>query len=95
MKKIHLFVFGRVQGVFYRHFAIQKAYQLGLSGWIRNRFDGRVEATVVGSGKKLDQMLDWFRQGSPLAKVEKVIIISQKKIKEDPFRGKFEKRETV
>ncbi len=95
MRKIHLFVSGRVQGVFYRHFAIQKARQLGLSGWIRNRLDGRVEAVVIGPEKKLDRMLIWFWQGSPLAKVGKITIISQKEISQDPFKGKFEKRKTV
>jgi len=95
LTKAHVFISGRVQGVFYRWYTIQKAKQLGISGWIRNRRDGRVEAIIVGPKKKINQMLAWFWQGSPLSKVEEVEVVSQKSIKKDPFKGQFTRQPTV
>lgn len=93
--KVHVFISGRVQGVFYRWHTVQKAKQLGISGWVRNRRDGRVEAVIVGPKEKINQMLIWFWQGSPLSQVKEVKVISEKIIKKDPFNGQFERRETV
>lgn len=95
MVKAHIFILGRVQGVFYRNWTVKKARQLGLSGWVRNRIDGKVEAVILGKNSDVKKMIEWFWQGPPLAKVEKVEIVSFKKVEEDIFRGKFEKRKTV
>ena len=94
LTKAHVFISGRVQGVFYRWYTIQKAKQLGISGWIRNRRDGRVETIIIGPKVKINQMLAWFWQGSPLSKVEEVKIISQKSTKKDHFNGQFTRRPT-
>ena len=45
----HIYFYGRVQGVGFRYYAVQKAGQLGLAGWVRNRYDGSVEMEVEGA----------------------------------------------
>jgi len=95
LTKFHVFISGRVQGVFYRWYTIQKAKQLGISGWVRNRRNGRVEAIIVGPKEKINQMLAWFGRGSPMAKVKTVKIISKKTVYQDIFGGKFKKRLTI
>jgi 3-oxoadipate enol-lactonase len=68
----HLFVSGRVQDVGFRQSMQRRAQELGVSGWVRNRRDGRVEALVVGTRAKVDELLAWARQGPPMAKVTDV-----------------------
>ena len=70
--RVHLFISGRVQGVFFRAHTTQKARELGLAGWVRNTSDGRVEAVFEGPKEKIEEMLKWCWQGSPSSKVEKV-----------------------
>ena len=54
---VHLFIEGRVQGVFYRAFTRNLAARLGLDGWVRNLFDGRVEALFEGSRELIEQAI--------------------------------------
>ncbi|HKY95083.1 MAG TPA: acylphosphatase [Kiloniellales bacterium] len=68
----HVFVAGRVQGVWFRAWTEQQAKELGLSGWVRNRQDGRVEAVIAGSPPAVSSMLKRLRQGPPSAKVEAI-----------------------
>jgi len=65
----HVFVSGRVQGVWYRAWTQQEASRLGLSGWVRNRRDGRVEAVVAGEEQFVAEMLKRFHRGPPAAQV--------------------------
>jgi acylphosphatase len=65
---------GRVQGVFYRAWAIGEAEALGLKGWVRNRSDGSVELAAWGTDEALDAMLVRCRQGPPEARVERIDI---------------------
>ena len=51
----HIYFYGRVQGVGFRYYAVQKAVQLGLAGWVRNRYDGSVEMEVEGAETDIDQ----------------------------------------
>ena len=69
---IHATVSGRVQGVFYRDSTCQKAQQLGLTGWVRNLPDGRVELVAQGHETALNALQAWLWQGPPLAKVSAV-----------------------
>ena len=71
-KRVHVIVEGRVQGVFFRAFTRDEAFRLGLSGWVRNRPDGSVEALVEGEKSAVDKMVQWFHLGSPHSIVEKV-----------------------
>ncbi len=61
---------GRVQGVFFRATAQDHGASLGLTGWIRNLPDGRVEAVLEGPRDRVDEMVQWCRCGPPLARVE-------------------------
>ena len=68
----HLVVHGRVQGVGYRDAAVQAAYTLGVTGWVRNRSEGTVEAHVQGEGGAVERFVEWCRRGPPLARVSRV-----------------------
>ncbi|MDF9391387.1 MULTISPECIES: acylphosphatase [Methylococcus] len=69
MKRVHVLVAGRVQGVWYRASAARKASELGLTGWVRNLPDGRVELVAEGDAESVDALLVWCRHGPPLARV--------------------------
>lgn len=53
----HIFFYGRVQGVGFRYYAVQKANQLGLTGWVKNLYDGSVEMEVEGQEELTDQLI--------------------------------------
>jgi acylphosphatase len=63
---------GRVQGVGFRQACAEAARRHGVSGWVRNRRDGRVEASFEGSGPAVAAMIEWCRSGPPLASVNEV-----------------------
>jgi acylphosphatase len=69
---VHLVVAGRVQGVAFRVHAMDEAARLGLSGWIRNRHDGTVEARAEGTLEAVNAFVAWCRHGPPAARVEDV-----------------------
>jgi acylphosphatase len=69
-----LVITGRVQGVGYRDWAIRTAERLGLTGWVRNRMDGAVEALVVGEDQAVGAMIDACRRGPAMARVDNVDI---------------------
>ena len=82
--RVHIYVSGRVQGVFYRSNTRRKALELGITGWVRNLPDGRVEIVAEGEREKLERLIEWCRHGPPLARVEDLEIIW-----EEP-RGEFD-----
>ena len=65
---------GRVQGVFFRAEARDRARSLGLSGWVRNAHDGSVEAEFEGPADRVGSMVDWCSRGPALAAVEDVAV---------------------
>jgi len=69
---LHLRIYGRVQGVGFRYCLTREARQLGLSGWVRNRSDGSVEALASGSQEAVQQLLAWSRRGPSVACVDRV-----------------------
>jgi acylphosphatase len=70
--KARVIVEGRVQGVFFRYHTQKKASELGLTGWVRNRPEGSVEAIFEGEKKKVDQIIQWCRRGPSEARVTRV-----------------------
>ena len=73
-KRVHLFVNGRVQGVFFRSRTLAMARKIGATGWIRNLKDGRVEAVFEGDEKAIEEMISFCKTGSPEALVKDVEI---------------------
>lgn len=63
---------GRVQGVFFRAEAAERARSLGLAGWVRNNRDGTVEAVFQGDRDRIESMVAWCRRGPAAASVEDV-----------------------
>lgn len=72
MKRLEASVFGRVQGVYYRASTRQQAQALGLSGWVRNEYDGSVRVVAEGDEAALDRLLAYLEQGPPGAYVSRV-----------------------
>lgn len=72
MKTVHARIEGLVQGVWYRGWTQKTARDLGLTGWVRNRSDGSVEAVFHGPAKAVDEMLSLCRRGPPAARVSAV-----------------------
>jgi acylphosphatase len=71
-ERAHLYVSGGVQGVFFRGSARERAERLGLTGWVKNLPDGRVEALFEGPSERVREMVRWCEQGPPQAAVEDV-----------------------
>jgi len=65
----HLVIHGRVQGVYFRESMRQRALQLGVTGWVRNRMDGTVEAMVQADTDAIDAIIEWARRGPASASV--------------------------
>jgi len=74
-RQVRVVIKGRVQGVWYRAWTTEEASELGLSGWVRNRRDGTVEAVFAGSVADVERMLGLCRQGPPLAQVVDIMVI--------------------
>ena len=73
-KTIRAVVSGRVQGVFFRAYTQEAALRYGVKGWVRNLTDGSVEALVSGDADRVDRMIAWLHQGSPLSQVSRVTL---------------------
>ncbi len=86
-KRVHVFISGRVQGVFFRAYTKEEADRLGLKGYVRNLPDGRVEAVFEGEEEAIEAMIRWCHVGSPHAKVTGV------EIHEEPYTGEFKEFE--
>ncbi|MBA7526020.1 Acylphosphatase [subsurface metagenome] len=81
--RAHILISGRVQGVAFRYYAQDIAQNLGVKGWIRNCWDGKVEIVLEGEGEEVKELVDWCYHGPESAVVEKV------DIKWEEYRGEF------
>ncbi len=77
-------VFGRVQGVFFRQWAVNQARSLGVIGWVRNAPDGSVEAHLRGDEGSVAQMIEGMRRGPSQARVEDLTV---EDIEPEDFEG--------
>ncbi|MEO0094915.1 MAG: acylphosphatase [candidate division WOR-3 bacterium] len=73
--RVHLYISGRVQGVFFRAHTQELAQKLGITGWVRNLDDGRVEVVAEGEETDLQKLIEWCWQGPIGARVDDVEII--------------------
>jgi len=88
--RVRVFASGRVQGVAYRFFAEKSARALGITGWIRNLPDGRVEVLAEGRGEDIERFLDRLREGPRLARVDSLDVRREASTGEfHDFRGAF------
>ena len=76
--RAHVFVIGRVQGVYFRQNTKQVATRHRVTGWVRNLPDGRVEAMFEGDDMDVNEVIEWCHIGPPKAKVEDVDVKFQK-----------------
>jgi len=81
--RVHVLISGRVQGVFFRASTQEQAYKLRINGWVKNRWDGRVEAVFEGEEEAVQKMISWVHHGPPGASVEDV------EIKWEKYQGEF------
>jgi acylphosphatase len=82
-RRVRLLVRGRVQGVAYRAYTLDEARSAGVSGWVRNLPDGRVEAVFQGPAALVDRMVRWCHQGPPAARVSGVEAFEEEPLEED------------
>lgn len=71
-KRAHVYIKGRVQGVFFRATTRDEARRRNVTGWIRNLRDGRVEAVFEGEGNRVEEMIQFCHRGSRAANVDEV-----------------------
>ena len=85
MKKVraHVLVEGRVQGVFFRACTQDEARKRNVTGWVKNRFDGKVEALFEGEESDVAALLGWCNSGPPSARVRNVTV------NWEPYAGEF------
>ena len=81
--RMHVIVHGLVQGVSFRHYTHRQALELGITGWVRNRPDGTVEALLEGPEEAVRNMVEWCRNGPPAAKVERL------EVTHEDYRGEY------
>ncbi len=82
---------GRVQGVFYRGWAVEAARGLGLEGWVRNRRDGSVEILAAGPEAAIAALIENCRRGPPAARVDRVDVEET----DEPVPARFVQRPTL
>ena len=73
--RAHIHVSGQVQGVFFRSETQDEAVRYGLTGWVRNLPDGRVEAVFEGEKDRIDRLIEFCRRGPPGARVTRVEVV--------------------
>jgi acylphosphatase len=72
-----------VQGVFFRSKTYDAAVREGITGWVKNLPDGRVEAVFEGDSSQVDRIIAWCRQGSPLSRIDHM------EVQEESYQGNF------
>jgi len=78
MIRKHIFINGKVTGVFFRAFIRERAINLGLNGWVKNLDENTVEAVFEGDKEKVDKMIELCKKGPSEAKIKKIEIVNEK-----------------
>jgi acylphosphatase len=86
VKRVRVLVRGRVQGVFFRAEARERAESFGGAGWIRNTGDGSVEAVFEGPDEQVDSLVEWCRRGPAGARVDEVEAVPEEPAGEVGFQ---------
>lgn len=81
--RVHIFITGKVQGVYFRQNTVYKAQELNVLGWIRNLKDGRVEAVFEGEKSNIHKLLNWCHEGP------KGAIVRNTEIVNEPFKNEY------
>ena len=90
MVQYDLSIVGRVQGVGFRYFALQRAKELGITGWVKNTVDGNVEVVAQGDEPTLKTYVDYLHLGPTLSRVDKITTYKSEVIKVfDNFSVKY------
>lgn len=82
--RAHIFISGRVQGVFFRSHTAEKARELGITGWAKNLPDGQVEAIFEGEKEKIQNLIEWTKRGPEFARVNGI------NVEWEEYKGEFE-----
>lgn len=81
--RAHLVISGKVQGVFFRYTMEEVAHRYKVTGWVKNRWDGKVEAVLEGEEKDVEGVIGWSYHGPSAAVVRDV------EVKWEEYRGEF------
>lgn len=87
--RAHVWVAGRVQGVWFRGATAEEAARLGLAGWVRNLPDGRVEAVFEGPRQAVEAAVAWCRHGPRSARVDELELCWEASADEREFRVRY------
>ena len=88
-QRIHLFIKGKVQGVFFRQTTKVTAEKKNVTGWVKNLHDGRVEAVLEGNDVEVSEVVEWCHAGPVNAVVDDVKIVTEL------YKGEFSKFDIV
>jgi len=83
MKTVHLIVSGKVQGVGYRYFTVERARDMGLTGWVRNLSNGSVEIRATGQDDEIGEFLRIVKRGPSYSRVSDVVLFEEPTQEED------------
>jgi acylphosphatase len=89
MKRAHVFVYGKVQRVWFRMHTKDRADELNIKGWVKNLSNGSVEAVFEGDEKNIKKMITWCHSGAPKSEVTKVHVEFSQPKNEGGFKIKY------
>ncbi len=82
-KRTHVFISGRVQGVYFRDSTKAEAQKRGVTGWVKNLSDGRVEAIFEGGEREVAEMVQWCHSGPPGA------VVTEVEVRQEAYSGQY------
>lgn len=92
MKHAHVYISGFVQGVGFRNFVRSHARKMGITGWVRNLTDGRVEAVLQGDEENVQKLIKICKKGSFFSKTTNIVVEWEEA---DEIHDEFKRRETA